>query len=111
MDMCSPNFNTYHKFKQTQTLDVLIFLKQIDIQSEIHPFCRNIVSVRQSVWALKEIIIRLVNETRTIALVQAGMQANHFARTIDCTGNITNFTENRAGKSFFISEDSKETCH
>ena len=53
---------------------------------------------------------KLVNETRAIALIQAGMQANQFASAIDCTGTITNFTENRAGKSFFSSDDSKETC-
>ena len=52
---------------------------------------------------------KLVNETRTIVLVQAGTQANQIASAIDCAGNITNFTENRAGKSFFFSENSKET--
>ena len=40
----------------------------------------------------------LVSETGAIALEQAGAQANQFASTIDCAGNITNFTENRAGK-------------
>ena len=55
-------------------------------------------------------LIRLVSETRMIVLVQADMQANQFASTTDCAGNITNFTENHAGKSFFFSEDSKETC-
>ena len=53
---------------------------------------------------------RLVNETRAIALVQAGMQANQFASAIDRTSNKTNFTENRACKSFFFSQASKETC-
>ena len=53
---------------------------------------------------------RLVNETCTIALVQAGMQANQFASAINLAGNITNFTKNRAGKSFIFSQDSKETC-
>ena len=53
---------------------------------------------------------RLVNDTRTIALVQAGMQANQFASTIDRTSNKTNFTKNCACKSFFFSQDSKETC-
>ena len=48
------------------------------------------------------IITRLVNDTHATALVQAGMQANHSARTIDCAGNITNFNENHAGKSFFF---------
>ena len=47
-------------------------------------------------------ISRLVNETRAIALVQAGTQANQFASAIDRADNITNFTENRAGKSFFF---------
>ena len=52
----------------------------------------------------------LVNETRAIVLMQAGMQANQFASGIDCTGNITNFTENCAGKSLLISGEPKETC-
>ena len=30
-------------------------------------------------------------------------QANHFAGAIDSAGNITNFTENRAGKRFLLS--------
>ena len=54
---------------------------------------------------------RLVNETRAVALVQAGTQANQFASSIDCAGNITNFTKSRTGKSFFFSLDSKETCY
>ena len=45
----------------------------------------------------------LVSETRAIALMQAGMQANQLASVIDCAGSITNFTENRASKSFFFS--------
>ena len=52
---------------------------------------------------------RLVNETCAIVLVQAGTQANQFASAIDCTGKITNFTENHAGKSVFFSEDSIKT--
>ena len=40
---------------------------------------------------------RLVNE---ITLMQLGMQANQLASTINCAGNITNFTENHA----------KDTC-
>ena len=55
-------------------------------------------------------IIRLVNETRAITLVQAGPQANQVASAIDRAGSVTNFTENRAGKSFFFSEVSRETC-
>ena len=58
----------------------------------------------------QSLIIRLVKKTRTIALVQAGMQADQFARSIDCSGNITHFTENHTGRSFFFTEDSKETC-
>ena len=41
--------------------------------------------------------------------MHAGTQSKQFASTIDRTGNI-NFTENRTGKSFFFSQDSKETC-
>ena len=55
-------------------------------------------------------MIRLVNEMCTIVPVQAGTQAKKFASAIDHAGNIKNFTENHAGKSFFFSEDSKETC-
>ena len=50
---------------------------------------------------------RLVNETCMIALVQAGMQANQFASVTDRAGNITNFTENRTGKSFFFLKTQK----
>ena len=42
---------------------------------------------------------RLVNE---ITLMQPGMQANQLASTINCAGNITNFTENHASKGFFF---------
>ena len=51
---------------------------------------------------------RLVNETRSIAVVQAGTQANQLASAIDCAGNITNFIKNHASQSFFFSQDSKE---
>ena len=44
-----------------------------------------------------------VNETRAIAIVRAGMQANQLVRASDRAGNITNFTENGASKSFFLS--------
>ena len=54
--------------------------------------------------------LRLVNETRTIVLAQAGMQANQFASVIDHADNITNFTENHTGKSFFFPQDSKIMC-
>ena len=47
-------------------------------------------------------VYRLVNKIRAIALVQGGTQANQFASTIDRAGNITKFTENRGGKSFFF---------
>ena len=45
----------------------------------------------------------LVNETCTIVLVQAGMQANQLTSAIDCAGNITSFTESHTGKRFFFS--------
>ena len=38
------------------------------------------------------------------------MQANQFASVIHRAGNITHFTENRAGKSFFLSRLKKGTC-
>ena len=51
----------------------------------------------------------LANETHTIVLVQAGIQANQFAKVIDHAGNITIFTKNHAGKSFFFLKTQK-TC-
>ena len=57
-----------------------------------------------------EYLIKLVNETCAITLAQAGTQANQFTSTINRIGNITNFTKNRAGRSFIFSQDSKETC-
>ena len=53
---------------------------------------------------------RLVNEICAISHVQPVMKANQLASTIDRAGNKTNFTENRASKGFFFSQDSKETC-
>ena len=53
-------------------------------------------------------IFRLINETCVIALVQVGMQANQFAHAIDHSGNITNFSKNCTGKSFFFSQDSRK---
>ena len=47
--------------------------------------------------------LKLVNETRTIGLVQAGKQSNQLAYAIDRAGNATNFTENCASKTFFVS--------
>ena len=43
-------------------------------------------------------------------LCRQGMQADQFVSAIDHIGNITNFTKNRTFKSFFFSEDLKETC-
>ena len=53
---------------------------------------------------------RLVNDTRAIAIVQAGTHANRLASVIDRAGNIKVFTKNRASRSFFFSKNSKETC-
>ena len=53
--------------------------------------------------------LSLVNETRTIELVQVGKQKNQLASAIDRACNITSFTENCASKRFFFSQDSKET--
>ena len=63
-----------------------------------------------SLHSYQKRLVRLVNETCSIALVQAGTQVNQFASAIDCAGNIKIFTKNRASKCFFFSEDSKETC-
>ena len=46
--------------------------------------------------------IRLVNETRMILLVQAGTQANQFASTIDCTGNINKFYQKSLRQNFLF---------
>ena len=43
-------------------------------------------------------------------LVQAGMQANEFARAIYRAGISTNLTKIGTGKKFFFSQDLKETC-
>ena len=40
---------------------------------------------------------------KAITPVQAGIQTNQFTSGIDHAGNITNFTKNCAGKSFFSS--------
>ena len=46
---------------------------------------------------------RLVNETRAIALVQAGAQANQLTGAIDRAGNITNLPKIAQAKvSFFL---------
>ena len=50
---------------------------------------------------------RLVNETRAIALVQTGTQADQLASAIDCAGNVTDFTKNCARKSFFFLKTQK----
>ena len=46
--------------------------------------------------------LQLVNETHTIVLVQAGMQANEFARAIYWAGISTNLTKIGTSKSFFF---------
>ena len=43
-----------------------------------------------------------INETRVIALVQAGMQANQLASTIDRAGNITNFLKTQKRRVFYF---------
>ena len=58
-------------------------------------FCQNLIRA-----AIR--YIRLVNGTHAIVLVQAGMQANQLTRAIDHTSNITDFTKNHTGKSFFF---------
>ena len=50
---------------------------------------------------------RLFNEARAIALVQTGTQATQLTTAINRAGNITNFTENRASKSFFFAKTQK----
>ena len=52
-------------------------------------------------------ICRPANEACAIALVETGTQANQFASAIDRASNITTFTENRAGKSFFFLKTQK----
>ena len=50
---------------------------------------------------------RLFNEARAIALVQTGTQATQLTTAINRAGNITNFTKNRASKSFFFAKTQK----
>ena len=45
---------------------------------------------------------RLVDETRTISLVQAGTQANQLASAIDRVGNITNFLKTQKRRVFYF---------
>ena len=47
--------------------------------------------------------LSLVNETRTIGLVQAGKQSNQLTSAYDCAGNSKNFTENYTSISFLVS--------
>ena len=54
-----------------------------------------------AIFQISDSCLWLVNEGCTITLVLAGMQVDQFPSVIDCAGNITNFTENCAGKSFF----------
>ena len=56
-----------------------------------------------AIFQISNSCLWLVNEGCTITLVLAGMQVDQFPSVIDCAGNITNFTENCAGKSFFPS--------
>ena len=54
MDLCSPKFDIYHKLKQTQTFDTLIFLKKkvlCGVPSQIDLVRCNIVSTEQPVRA------------------------------------------------------------
>ena len=62
MDMCLPQFDIYHKLKQTQTLDVLIFSKKVfsDVRCEFT--LSDVTSfLLGSLSGLKKIIFRPVN--------------------------------------------------
>ena len=69
--------------------------KKTDFWPIFGPFSQNHAKILRK-------LIRLVDETCAIVLMQAGMQANQFASAIDRGGNIRNFTDDRAGKSFFF---------
>ena len=71
---------------------LLFSLSVVSMCSYMCVYCQHLITF----------IVRLVNETRTFVLMQASMQVNQFASVIDCAGNITNFTENHAGKTFFF---------
>ena len=71
---------------------LLFSLSVVSMCSYMCVYCQHLITF----------IVRLVNETRTFVLMQAGMQVNQFASVIECAGNITNFTENHAGKTFFF---------
>ena len=53
---------------------------------------------------------RLVTENHVITIGKTSTQTNQLACAIDHAGNVTIFTENHRSKSFFYSQDSKETC-
>ena len=75
-----------------------------------HFYSRQQYQQHRQQYSITDSITRLVNEqVYVIMLMQEGTQANQFANVIDRAGNITNFVGNRRGKSFFFSQDSKET--
>ena len=65
------------------------------------PF-RKIFSKDMQKQGIRALCHRLVNETH--ATVQASTLANQFTSVIDRAANITNFTENRAGKFLLFSK-------
>ena len=94
MYMCLPKFDIYQRtvapncFKSHKTRKK----KLSDDRSKIHFVRRNIISTRQSVWALKKIIFRLVALPGTWTL-HLGTSTPSFSRkakilfTIHCTKN------------------------
>ena len=55
--------------------------------------------------------IRLVNETCTVAFLQAGKQVNQFASTIDHAGSTTFYRKLHQQKLLFYLILLKETCY
>ena len=84
--------------------------KKTDFWPIFGPFSQNHAKILRK-------LTRLVDETCGIALMQEGMQANQFASAIDQRGNIRNFNDNRAGKSFFFLKTQRDlslnfcVCH
>ena len=96
------------KSVQTQTFSGPHF-SVFELNTDIYKLNLRIQSKYGKIRTRKISVLRPVNEGRVIALVQSVTQANQFDRGIDCAGNVTNFTGNRADK-FLFSQDSKEIC-
>ena len=101
-------------FKVNENIEKFLIMEILAVESLVYLhfwYCRQTGTINKigswDWWKFKLLIwyisVRLANETRTIVILQAGMQANQFASAIDCAGNMAIFTKNCCGKiSFFL---------